>query len=181
MNAFDDFTDVAHAGARCSIHFHDVHMAAFHDGHAVFAFTTRFGCWAAVAVFTDAVHAFGDDPRGGGFTRSANARHDERLRDTIGSKGIFQGADHRVLSDEIGKRFGAVFAGKDLIGRGFGFAHVQNLSCPVANVHHYTLHITCLLGGNQVREQPRTAPSYNIDRPYPVFLMPVLANPWDIC
>jgi len=102
--------------SRCGVHFHHVDMAAFHDGRAMLANAAWFCCWAAVAVRADAVHAFGNDPGGGGFAGSPDARHDEGLRDAVGRKGILERAHHGILPDEIDECLGPVFAGENLIG-----------------------------------------------------------------
>ena len=39
----------------------------------------------------------------------ANTRHDKCLRNAISGKGIFKGAHHRVLTDQIGKGFWSYF------------------------------------------------------------------------
>ena len=117
MHTVDDFADVANAGAAGGVHLHHIDMAAFHDCGAMFALPARLGCRAAVAIRPDAVHALGDDPRGRGFAGAADARHDEGLRDAVGLKGVLQRAHHRILTDQIGKGFGAVFAGKNAILR----------------------------------------------------------------
>ncbi len=119
-DAVDDLADVVHAGARGRVHFHHVDMAAFHDRHAVFALATRLGRGAACAIGADAIHAFGDDPGGGGFAGAADAGHDKGLGDAIGVKRVFQRAHHGVLTDEIGKGFGAILAGKHLVLRRVG-------------------------------------------------------------
>jgi len=132
--AFYDFANVTYACARCGVHFHHVYMAAFHDGHTVFALATWFCCWAALTVFSDTVHAFGDDPRGGGFPCSADTGHDERLCDPISGKGVFQGSHHGILANEICKGLGAVFAGEDLVLWGVGFGHERRVFCRAADV-----------------------------------------------
>ena len=70
---------------------------------------------AALTVGADAVHALGDDPRGGGFAGAANAGHDEGMGDAARFEGVREGAHHGVLADEIGKDLGPVFPGQHLI------------------------------------------------------------------
>ena len=123
MHGINDFTHVIHAGARCCIHFHHVHMTAFGNGAAGIAFAARFGRGAACTIRPDTVQPLGNDPRRGGFARSTNARHHERMRNPVRREGVFQRAHHRLLADQIGKGFGAVFAGKHLIGGRGGVGH----------------------------------------------------------
>ena len=116
VHAVNDLTDVADPGARGCVHFHHVDVAAFGDGDAGFALAAGFGGGAASAVRADAVQAFGDDAGGGGLADPANAGHHESMGDPVRREGVLQGADHRLLPDEVGKGGGAVLAGKDLIG-----------------------------------------------------------------
>lgn len=125
MHRVDDFADVGDTCIRRGIHLHHVNVPPFHDSHAMLAFAARLCCGLAVSVGADAVHAFGDDPRGSGFAGPANTRHHKRLRDPIGLKRVFERAHHRVLADEINKGLGAVFAGEDLIGGGVGHVRFQ--------------------------------------------------------
>ena len=89
MHAVDNFANIVHTGAAGGIHFHHVNVPAFHDRSAVFTFPAGFGCRPAAAIFTDTVHAFGNDPRGGGFAGAANAGHDKGLGNAVGFKGVF--------------------------------------------------------------------------------------------
>ena len=50
MDRIYDLTDVGNTSVGCSIYFHHVYMATFHDGGAVFALTTWFSSWFASAV-----------------------------------------------------------------------------------------------------------------------------------
>ena len=116
VDRIDDLADVADPGARGCVHLHHVDVAAFGDGDAGFANAARFGGGAAFAVGADAVQALGDDPGGGGLAHPADAGHHEGMRDPVGRKGVLQGADHRLLPDQVGKGLRAVLAGKDLVG-----------------------------------------------------------------
>ena len=118
VDRVDDFADIADAGARGGVHFHHIDMSAGGDGKAGLAGPARLGGRGAAAVRADAVQPLGDDPGGGGFSGAPNAGHDECLGDPVGGEGIFQGPDHRLLPDQIGKGFRPVFAGEDLVGFG---------------------------------------------------------------
>ena len=122
-------------------------MAPFHDGNAVLALAARFGRRAASAVRSNAVHAFGDDPRGGGFARAADARHDKGLRDAVRLKRVFQRAHHGVLPDQIGKGFRPVFAGEHAVLAGWsvmiprgGFSQSGKLCLTPGGVHRSQSH-----------------------------------------
>jgi hypothetical protein len=115
MYALDDFADVADTGARGRVHLHDIHMAALHDGHAVFALPARVGRRAAPAIRARAVHALGDDPGRGRLAGAADAGHQEGLGDAVGGEGVLERTHHGVLPYEIGKGLGTVFAGKHLV------------------------------------------------------------------
>ena len=127
-HAFNDrIADVLDAGLAGGVHLHHIDMAAFGNGAAGLALAAGLGRRASLAIGTGAVQALGDDPGGGGFAGAANAGEDEGMGDAVGGKGIFQGAHHRLLPDEIGKGFGAVFAGKDAVGLvGVGHSHSRD-------------------------------------------------------
>ena len=119
----NDFADVADARAAGGVHLEHVDVAALRDRHAMLALTAGISGRATLAVRPDAVHPLGDDPRGGGFPRASDARHDEGLRDAVGLERVPERPDHRVLSDEVGKGLGAVFPREDLIACVGGVAH----------------------------------------------------------
>ena len=123
MHRVDDLADIANPGTRGGVHFHHIDMAALGDAAARLADAARLGGRLAGAIRADAVQPLGNDPRRGGFAGPADAGHDERLRDPVGGKGVFQGADHRFLTDQIGKSLGPVFAGKDAVGGINGVRH----------------------------------------------------------
>ena len=56
------------------------------------------------------VERAGDDARGGGLADAAHAGQDEGLRDAAGGEGVRNGADHRLLADQVVEAGGAVFA-----------------------------------------------------------------------
>ncbi|EEE38298.1 Dual specificity phosphatase, catalytic domain protein [Rhodobacteraceae bacterium KLH11] len=123
-DAVDDLADIVHTCAAGGVHLHHIDMAPFHDGFAMFADTTGFGGRAAVAIRPDTVHAFCDNPRGGGFTGAADAGHDKGLCDSVRLERVFQGAYHGILTNQIGKGFRAIFAGQNLIGGAGCVGHV---------------------------------------------------------
>ena len=119
MHRIDDFANVGDACVRCGVHLHHIDVSPFHDRGAVFALPARGSRRPAGAINADAVHALGDDPRGRGFTCAPDARHHKGLRNAVRLERVFQRAHHGVLAHEVGKGFGSVFAGQNLIGGGF--------------------------------------------------------------
>ena len=115
MHAVDDLADVADAGAAGGVHLHHVHMAPLGDGAAGLAFAAGLYRGAALAVGADAVQPLGDDARGGGLAHATHAGHDEGMCDPVGLKGVFQGAHHGILTDQVGKGLRAVFQRQNLI------------------------------------------------------------------
>ena len=115
MDRVDDLADVGDACVRCRVHLDHINVATFHDGGAMFALAAGFGRRAALTIKANTVHALCDDPRRGRLTRPADTRHDKGLRDPPCLERILERAHHRVLTDEVGKGFGAVFTGKNLI------------------------------------------------------------------
>ena len=63
------------------------------------------------------IEAARQDARRRGLADAANAGEHPGLRDAAGLEGVRQGADHRLLADQVVEGAGAVFAGKDAIGR----------------------------------------------------------------
>ena len=60
-------------------------------------------CRSPVAVGADAVERPGEDPGGGGLADTANAGENKRMGNAPGRERVGQGADHRLLADQIGK------------------------------------------------------------------------------
>ena len=63
------------------------------------------------------IQAARQNPRRRGLADAADAGEHPGLRDAAGLEGIRQGADHRLLADQILEGARAVFAGQDAIGR----------------------------------------------------------------
>ena len=120
MHRINDLANVGDAGVGCGVHLDHIDVSAFHDGGAMLALAARLCCGTGGAVCTNAVHALGNDPCGGGFAGAANTGHDEGLRNPVCRKRVLQRAHHCFLPHQIGKGFGAVFAGEHAIGGGVG-------------------------------------------------------------
>ena len=113
---FDDrIADVLDAGITGRVHLHHIDMAAFGDRDTILADTTRIGRRPALPVRSDTVQPLGDDPRGRRLAGPANTRQHESLCDTVGGKGVFQRAHHRILPDQIGECRWAILARQNLI------------------------------------------------------------------
>ena len=123
MDAVNDFADIIHACTTGRVHFHDIHMSAFDNCAAVFAYATGARCGPALTIRTYAIHAFGNNAGSGCFACPTDTCHYKRLRNAIRGKGIFQGADHCILPNQIGKGFWPVFTGKHLIALVGGVRH----------------------------------------------------------
>ena len=80
-NAIDQFADIVYAGAARGIHLHHVDMTVFGDRDTVLAGTAGIGRRLAIAIRAGAVQRAGDDARGRGFTDTANAGQDKRMRE----------------------------------------------------------------------------------------------------
>ena len=109
----NDLADIANPGAGGRVHLQHIHMAALGNGDAGLAGATRLDGGFFIA---GAVQPLGDDACRGGFAGASDAGHDESMRNAVRLKGVFQGADHRVLPDEVFECVGAVFAGQNLVG-----------------------------------------------------------------
>ena len=121
--AFDQLADVVDAGVAGGVHFEDIHVAVLVDGAAVLAFAARFDGRPAGAVGANAIERAGDDSRGGRLANPAHAGQHERVRQPPGSERIGEGAHHRLLADQFGKRLRSIGAGEDAV-RTAGLAHL---------------------------------------------------------
>ena len=116
----NNLTDVINAGVACGIHFDDIDMAAFGNGHTRLARATGINRWSALPIHTNAVQRLGNQSRRRGFTDTANASHQKRMRQTIALDRIAKRLHHRILADKLGKGLGTVFAGQYAVGRAAG-------------------------------------------------------------
>ena len=123
MHTVNDLANIVDTRAAGGVHFHNIHMATFDNRTAMFTHAAGICRWATLPVRADTIHAFGNNARGCGFTRSADTCHDKCLRNAISGKGIFQGAHHCILTDQIGKGFWSVFPRKNLIALVGGVRH----------------------------------------------------------
>ena len=117
-DAVDDLADVVDAGMRGGVHLEHVHVARFHDRFAMDAELGHVDGRLAGAVGLLVVEAAGQDAGRRGLADAADAGEHPGLRDAAGLEGVREGAHHRLLADQVVEGAGAVFAGKDAVGRG---------------------------------------------------------------
>ena len=123
MHTINNFADIVDTRAAGGVHFHNIHMATFDYRTAMFTHAAGVSRWAALSIRANTIHAFGNNARGCGFTRSANTCHNKSLRNAISGKCVFQGAHHCILTNQIGKGFWSVFPRKNLIALVCGVRH----------------------------------------------------------
>ena len=113
-----DLADVVDAGPACGVHLHHVEMPVLGDRPAMLAGATGIDRQAAGAIGADAVEALGDQAGSRGLADPADAGQDESVGDTVGGEGVGEGADQRLLSDQLGEGLRAILAGEDPIVAG---------------------------------------------------------------
>ena len=109
----DDLADVVDAGVRGGVHLDHVDMAAFHDGGAVLAELLHVDRRPVDLAGERVVERAGKDAGGRRLADAADAGEHIGLRDASGAERIGQGADHRLLADQLGEAPRPVFPGKD--------------------------------------------------------------------
>ena len=117
-HALDQLADIVDAGARRRVHLHHVDMAVGGNGDAVVANPTRRDRRTALAIRAQAVQRPGDDARGRGLTHPTHAGQHEGVGDAVLGEGVGEGADQRILADQLGESRRAVFARQYPVGRG---------------------------------------------------------------
>ena len=134
----DDLADMVDAVVGGGVHLDHIDMAPFHDLGAMDA---EFGHVDGRAVHLAGhgiVEAAGEDAGGGRLADAAHAGQHIGLRDAAGRKGIGEGADHRLLADEIVEAARTVFAREHPVG-------AARLPVPdAAAVHASAVHASAL-------------------------------------
>ena len=106
---------VGDAGTAGRVELQHVRMPAFHDRLAVL--TGRVELQARTfMVRTFIVERPCQQTRRGCFPHPAHTRQHEGVGDAVEFEGIAQGADHRLLADQVREEFRAVFPRQHLIG-----------------------------------------------------------------
>ncbi|MBV6488911.1 MAG: hypothetical protein GHHEDOFH_02881 [Pseudorhodoplanes sp.] len=114
-----DLADVVDAVMGGRVHFQHVDMPAFHDRRAMHAGLRHRDRRPRDRIVRQlVVQRARQDARGRGLADAAHAGQDPGLRDAPGGEGIGDGADHRLLPDQIVERGGTVFARQHAIGAG---------------------------------------------------------------
>ena len=117
-DAVDDLADVVDARMGGGVHLQHVHVPRFHDRLAMDAEAGHVDGRLAGAVRPLVVEAAGEDAGGGGLADAAHAGEHPGLRDAAGVEGVREGADHRLLADQVVEGARAVFSSKNAVGRG---------------------------------------------------------------
>jgi hypothetical protein len=106
-----DLADVVDAVVRGRVHFDHVDVPAFHDRLAVQTERRHVdGRAGDRAVGEVVVERTGEDACRGGLPDAAHAGEDPGLRNASALERVRDGAHHRVLADQVGKRRRAVLA-----------------------------------------------------------------------
>jgi hypothetical protein len=112
----DDLAHVVDAGVAGGVHLDDVDVAPLGYGHTRFTPTSRDRWWAALPVRADAVQRLGDEPRGRRLADAAHPGEQKGVSEAVALDRVAEGADHRVLPDQLREALGAIFAGEDPVG-----------------------------------------------------------------
>ena len=127
-HAVDQLAHLVDPGMRGGVHLDHVDVAVLGDRAAMHAFAAGRDRRAAGAVRADAIERAGDDPGRRRLADPAHAGEHEGLRDPPGGNRVRQGADHRLLPDDLGKALRPVLAGEDAVGDP-GVAHCLTAGC----------------------------------------------------
>ena len=122
VDSLAEGTDVVDRVVGSAVDFSDVEAAAFGDFLTDGLVGVEVGFGSALAV-----QGFGKDAGGGRFSRAA--RPDEKIGvgEPVLGDGVAQGADDVVLTEDVVKSLGAVFAGEDLVVHGPNGSRRQRL------------------------------------------------------
>ena len=115
-----NLADVVDAGMAGGVHLDHVDMSPFGNRDARLAHTAWCDGRAALPVRADAVQRLGDQPRGRGLANPAHPGHQERMRQPLAPDRIAQRLHHGILTDQLGKGLGAIFAREHAIGLATG-------------------------------------------------------------
>ncbi len=127
-HAVEQLAHLVHLGMRGGVHLDHIDVAVLGDGAAMHAFAAGRDCRAAGAVRADAIEGACNDPGRRGLADPAHAGKHEGLRDPPGGNRVRQGADNRLLPDDLGKALRPVLAGEDAVGDP-GVAHCLTAGC----------------------------------------------------
>ena len=113
----DDLAHIVDAGVGGRVHLDHVDMARVHDRLAVDAELRHVDARAVDLSGHGIVEGAGEDARRRRLAGAAHAGEDVGLMDAVGGEGIGEGADHRLLADQVLEPLRAVFARQHPIGR----------------------------------------------------------------
>ena len=100
-SGLDDLAHVVDAVLGCGIHLDHIRMAIGQNRAAIWTDATGVCRGTTGAVGADAIKAAGDDPGSGGFAHAPHAGQHEGMGHAAGAEGVPQGANHRILADQI--------------------------------------------------------------------------------
>ena len=110
VDLFPQASDIVYAGITGGIDFDDVHRPAFGDGFAHLAGIAGLTLTAG----GQAIHRFGQDAAGTGFTGAARPAKKIGMRNPAAIQGIKQSLGYRFLPDDISECLGTPFTIKYL-------------------------------------------------------------------
>ncbi len=132
----DDLTNVVDAGVGSRVHLQHVDMARVDDGLAMNperAHVDRRLVDGGMAVSGRqlVIESAGENARGCRLADAAHAGQQIGLMDAAEVEGVLERAHHRLLADEVREGRGAVFAGKNAIGRRGRLLHAEKRGASV--------------------------------------------------
>ncbi len=145
LHALDDFADIIDTRMGGSVHLDDIDMATFHDCPAMFALCRKIN-GRLVNRGGLVIEGAGKDARRCGLSYPAHTCQHVGLGNAASLERIGQGADHRLLADQVIKILRAVFARQNPVCIVLG--HLASFLRSAPEIHpHYS-------GGKQ-RNKPR--------------------------
>ena len=111
-NLFLQFADFLNTAVRRAVHFLKIDAGPLGNLPAGAALVARF---AGRTLF--AVQGFGHDAGEGGLAGAPHPAEQEGVRNPSLGQGVLQGADHGLLTDDLGKTLRSGFSGEDEVGQ----------------------------------------------------------------
>ena len=115
---FDDLSDIVDRGVGSGVHFHDVDMAAFHDGLTMAAHFLHIDGRGVDFTGDLIIERSSENTGGGRLAHTANPGQHIGLSDAARRESIGKGPDHRPLPDHVIKACRPIFARQHAIAFG---------------------------------------------------------------